>query len=80
TALSYQVPGKEITERTIEPLSIYSYNEVWIVVGWCRLRQDYRAFRLDRIKKFKILGEQFEDRKFDLRQYFIDCAAMEAHP
>lgn len=80
TELTYKAPEKETTYRKIEPLAIYSYNEKWIVVGWCRLRQDYRAFRLDRIQKFQMLEERFEDRNFDLRKYFISCAEIEEHP
>lgn len=80
TEISYTAKGKETTFRQIEPLAIYSYNEKWIVVGWCRLRQDYRSFRLDRIQHFKILEERFEDRHFDLRNYFVACAEIEEYP
>lgn len=73
TELTYQALGKETSFRRIEPLAIYSYEEKWIVIGWCRLRQDFRSFRLDRIQHFKILEETFEDRKFDLRTYFTSC-------
>lgn len=76
TKLNYRAKGKEITERTIEPLAIYCHDEKWIVVAWCRLRQDYRSFRLDRIIQFDILDEAFGDRKFDLREYF---SAFEKH-
>jgi len=80
TELTYQAKEKEITFRKIEPLAIYCYNEKWIVIGWCRLRQDYRAFRLDRIKHFKILEEKFEDRNFDLGKYFLSCEEIDYHP
>jgi len=71
TDLTYKAKGKETTQRKIEPVSIYCYDEKWIVIGWCRLRKDYRAFRLDRIEHFKILEEKFEDKNFDLRAYFM---------
>ncbi len=75
--LTYKAKGKDITQRKIEPVSIYSFDEKWIVVGWCRLRNDYRAFRLDRIEHFRILDETFEDRNFNLMEYFTTCAEME---
>ncbi|MEM6265710.1 MAG: YafY family protein [Bacteroidota bacterium] len=78
--MTYQAKGKDVTHRKIEPLAIYCYNEKWIVVGWCHLRQDYRAFRLDRIHHFKVLQETFNDRNFDLRDYFEHCAEIEANP
>lgn len=80
TDITYQAKGKEITRRQIEPLAMYCYNEKWIVIGWCRLRQDYRAFRLDRMQNFKILEEQFEDRNFDLGTYFLTCEEINYNP
>jgi len=80
TEITYKAPGKETTFRKIEPLAIYSFDERWIVIGWCRLRQDYRSFRLDRIEHFKILEETFEDRNFDLRNYFLTCEEIENNP
>lgn len=56
--------------RTIEPYAMYSTNNKWILIAWCHLRNDYRAFRIDRIRHFKILEEKFTDRKFDLQVYF----------
>ena len=80
TELTYKAKDQEPTFRKIEPLAIYSYNDKWIMVAWCRLRQDYRAFRLDRIQHFKILEEKFVDRNFDLRNYFAECAEIAYNP
>jgi len=80
TELVYQAPEKEVTYRTIEPLAIYCYDERWIVIAWCHLRDDYRAFRLDRIQQFKILDEKFEDRNFDLGKYFAFCEEKDFNP
>ncbi len=76
TELAYQALEQKVSHRAIEPLAIYSYDEKWIVIGWCRLRQDYRSFRLDRIQHFKVLEETFEDRKFELGKYFVACDEM----
>ena len=80
TEITYQAKGKDITRRKIEPMAIYCYQEKWIVVAWCRLRDDYRAFRLDRIHHFKILEEVFKDRNFELSGYFSACAEIEYNP
>lgn len=72
--MKYQkINTDEISEREIEPAAIYSYDEIWIVIAWCHLRDDYRTFRIDRILDYKILNKRFEDRKFDLRKYFLAC-------
>lgn len=56
--------------RKIEPCAILSTENKWILMAWCHLRKDYRAFRIDRIQHFKILQEQFKDRKFNMRDYY----------
>ncbi len=80
TELTYTAVSGSTTNRNIEPLAIFSYDGRWIVIGWCRLRKDYRSFRLDRIKHFKILEEKFEDRNFDLKDYFLSCDEFENNP
>ena len=62
-----------ISFRKIEPYAFYSTNRKWILMAWCYLRNEYRAFRIDRIQHFKILQEKFEDRKFNLQDYFQSC-------
>ncbi|MEM9672919.1 MAG: helix-turn-helix transcriptional regulator [Cyclobacteriaceae bacterium] len=79
TELTYKDKKEETTCRKIEPLAIFCYDETWIVVGWCRLRQDYRSFRLDRIQHFKILEETFEDKCFDLGK-FLSCEEINHYP
>ncbi|MEM7375485.1 MAG: YafY family protein [Bacteroidota bacterium] len=80
TEITYEAKDKDTTFRKIEAVAIYCYNDKWIVIGWCRLRQDYRSFRLDRIRHFKILEEVFEDRNFDLRKFFLSCEEIQEYP
>ncbi len=62
-----------VSFRKIEPCAMYSTNHKWILIAWCHLRIEYRAFRVDRIKHFKILEDKFEDRKFSIQDYFASC-------
>ena len=62
-----------VSFRKIEPCAMYSTNHKWILIAWCHLRIEYRAFRVDRIKHFKILDAKFEDRKFNIQDYFASC-------
>ena len=74
TEIEYQKPNDiSSTSRAIEPVAIYYSNENWILIAWCRLRNDYRAFRLDRMKKIEFHTATFKDRKFDLQEYFSSC-------
>lgn len=72
--INYQKANdNNISFRKIEPYAFYTTNRKWILIAWCHLRNDYRAFRIDRIQHFKILNETFEDRKFNLQDYFQSC-------
>lgn len=69
--LTYQKPDSTATElRTVEPFAILSTQENWLLVAWCRLRQDFRNFRLDRIHKVDVLPDKFPPHKLSLEEYF----------
>lgn len=57
------------TNRLIEPFALLS-SENWYLVAWCRLRKEFRFFRLDRIRKMEILSENFEPHKMSLQEFF----------
>jgi predicted DNA-binding transcriptional regulator YafY len=50
------------TARDVEPLGVVFYGGAWYLVGWCRLRKDFRHFRIDRIQSLEVLGETFPAR------------------
>ena len=60
----------ESSQRKIEPVALYSISNKWVLMAWCHLRDEYRAFRIDRIQRFQVLNQKFEDRKFDFGNYF----------
>ncbi|WP_379090317.1 helix-turn-helix transcriptional regulator [Pedobacter sp. UC225_65] len=52
TNITYRAAEKdEVTTRTVEPFAVYNTQENWLLIAFCRLRKEYRAFRLDRIPK-----------------------------
>ncbi|MGV7105016.1 helix-turn-helix transcriptional regulator [Flavobacterium sp. U410] len=65
----YSPDSHQTTERTIEPFALYTTQENWLLIAFCRLRKDYRAFRLDRIKILKIQNETFEPHKLTFQEY-----------
>ena len=66
------------TQRRIWPLSVVFFERVLIVLAYCTLRQDFRAFRLDRIGQMQTTGESFRPRRAALlRQYLErDCGPV----
>jgi len=47
----------EITRRKVEPVGIYYLGSHWYLIAWCRLRNDYRNFRTDKITQLTITTE-----------------------
>ncbi|HEY3061985.1 MAG TPA: YafY family protein [Chloroflexota bacterium] len=45
--------------RDIEPVQLLYMRERWHIGAYCRLRKGPRLFRIDRIDRFSVLGEQF---------------------
>ncbi len=63
-----------ITTRSVEPLALLYYSDHWHLIAYCRLRQDYRNFRTDRIKTILPSDEIFSPREgFSIKQYLQDA-------
>ncbi|MEN0578102.1 YafY family protein [Phytobacter palmae] len=60
--IGYENEQGEGSERVIHPLGLSFWGEVWVLVAWCELRQDYRCFRLDRCLAVTLTGNQFVER------------------
>lgn len=68
-SIDYINQNGSFTTRIIEPFAILS-TENWYVIAWCRLRNEFRFFRPDRIQKMKVLSEHFEPHNMTLQEYF----------
>lgn len=55
------VEGEE-TERMIAPHHLQHYMGSWVLIGWCRLREDWRKFYLSRMIDPLLTDEKFEPR------------------
>lgn len=70
TQITYTDEAQNTTQRIIEPFALLSTQEKWLLVAWCRLRNTFRFFRLDRIDKLTVLSEKFEPHQLTLQEYF----------
>ncbi|GAB3165122.1 helix-turn-helix transcriptional regulator [Telluribacter humicola] len=61
----------DTTERDIEPVGTYANGSYWYLIAYCRLRQAYRNFRLDRVESIQRLTERFHTQHPSL-QHFIE--------
>ncbi len=57
----YRTEHDKLSSRTIRPLGVYFWGRAWTCVGWCELRDDFRQFRLDRMRNWQLLLEKFSD-------------------
>jgi len=55
----YRDRAAAATRRRVRPLALAFYGPIWLLATWCELRQDFRAFRLDRISGLVVLDEAF---------------------
>ena len=77
--MDYRGRGQETdTARDVEPLGVVFYGGAWYLVAWCRLRQDYRHFRVDRIRRLELAPMVFPPRPdFSLAKHMKDSVARE---
>jgi predicted DNA-binding transcriptional regulator YafY len=71
--LDYLSLDNQRTQRKIEPFALYTTQDNWILIAFCRMRNDFRAFRLDCIQQLSKTKEYFEPHKITLEQYFEEC-------
>jgi predicted DNA-binding transcriptional regulator YafY len=62
--ISYQDKAGVGSEREVEPLMFLAGHNGWYLFGWCRLRGDVRAFRVDRIAAAVDTGEPAPAREY----------------
>lgn len=55
----------EKSERAVEPAGFYNGGRGWYLIGWCRLREDRRLFRLDRVEQARTTTEVAPVRDVD---------------
>jgi len=68
------ITGRE-SRRTVEPHTLVFKGYAWYVIAYCRLREDFRLFRLSRISGPSLCREPFLRREVgDLQRFFnFDC-------
>ena len=69
--ISYADKAGEKSARDIYPLGIVFADSVLVLMSWCCLRKDFRAFRLDRIERFSETPTSFRPRRVPLLRAFF---------
>ena len=74
---SYFSPDGKVSEREVEPLTIVFKWYSWYLYGFCLEKNDYRLFRISRMKNVEICSRRFIRRELDFKQYEQINAARE---
>jgi predicted DNA-binding transcriptional regulator YafY len=61
--LDYSDEAGKSSQRDVRPLGLWFWGKVWTLVAWCELRNDFRAFRIDRIVDAKSSGRTFRPER-----------------
>ncbi|EDY44684.1 helix-turn-helix transcriptional regulator [Streptomyces sp. SPB074] len=65
--LRYYSPARdELTEREVDPIRLFAVGHTYME-AWCRLSEDRRTFRLDRVAAIRILDEPSAPPEMELR-------------
>ena len=72
-SIDYQDGGGTSSNRTVLPIALAYHSEVVILAAWCRLRDDFRHFRVDRITALQMLEESFVGKGAALRKEWINA-------
>ncbi|HPJ13977.1 MAG TPA: YafY family protein [Spirochaetota bacterium] len=62
-SFSYSDYNGKCSSRTVEPISLVFKAYSWYLYSYCLERNDYRIFRLSRIKKISVLKDTFTGKK-----------------
>ncbi|MEW7278248.1 YafY family protein [Aquimarina sp. 2201CG1-2-11] len=68
--MEYQSLENKQTTRNIEPFAIYSINGDFLLIAFCRLRNDFRHFRIDLIEKITTENDTFNPHNMTIKEYF----------
>ncbi|MCF1469293.1 WYL domain-containing protein [Agrobacterium vitis] len=75
--IGYRDQAGTASQRIIRPLAIMYSDHVLTVLAWCRLLDDFRMFRVDRIDSLSRDGASFRPRRAGLlREYLAKLRAQ----
>lgn len=61
--IAYADAEGRASNRIVWPFALAFFDRARVVAAWCELRQDYRAFRADRIVSLKATGQRYPRRR-----------------
>jgi len=78
--ISYSNLTGVASQREIEPLGLYYWGRTWTLASWCRMRQEFRSFRIDRIEKMNPTGEKIIAAKARTLRSYLEAQSKTTGP
>jgi predicted DNA-binding transcriptional regulator YafY len=75
--IEYVDGAHRASTRTLDPLALYFWGTTWSVAAWCESREDFRIFRLDRIRSLQMGGEKFDEVSGRTLEDFVESVSRE---
>lgn len=73
---SYRNLKGQVTRRKVEPMSLILKGASWYLYGYCLYREDFRLFRLSRIRDPERQTEPFQRREKKYEHYHLDTLSQ----
>ena len=70
--------NQQNTKREIEPIGIFFKESYWHLIAFCKMRNDYRDFRVDRINKVLVTDIIYTSKHPTLQNYLNQTANEQA--
>jgi predicted DNA-binding transcriptional regulator YafY len=61
--------SQQQTDRCVEPVGVFFLEGYWHLIAFCRMRNDYRDFRLDRISAIVLTPHTFHQKHPPLKEH-----------
>ncbi|WP_299026819.1 YafY family protein [uncultured Sulfitobacter sp.] len=74
----YEDAKGAVSRRQVDPLSIVYMQNAHMLMAWCHLRSDFRAFRLDRMRDLGLTGAHFRPRRVPMLRDFMERLRAQA--
>lgn len=75
--IDYEDGEKKLSQRTIYPFSLAFFDSIQVIGAWCKLREDFRHFRVDRIATMTRLNARYLPTR---KQLFRQWQARNGYP
>ena len=77
-AFSYTDGKGAASTREVDPLGIIYMQNTNMLMAWCHLRDDFRAFRLDRMDDLNRTGSSFRPRRVSMLRDYMELLRADA--